>query len=134
MIDYKTLTDNVIDGIEDPLKGFAVISELKDSIDEAYEAIKEVAIEEARKYPEKEFEWNGYGFKKRSSRKSWKFKGIIEIEEREAEIKKLKEKYKAIYQAFKDGMETVTSDGEVAQLPQLEFTKESLSYVGRNSE
>lgn len=70
--------------------------------------------------------YKGATFEFRSGGKMFNFKGISEIDQKEAELKDLKEKYQAAWENKQKGLLAVTEDGEELQLPTISYRKSSM--------
>jgi len=71
-------------------------------------------------------EYKGVTFEFKSGGKMFNFKGISEIDSKEAELKALKEKYQAAWENKQKGLLAVTEDGEELQLPTISYRKSSM--------
>ena len=101
-------------------KGLALIKDFESS------KINEIA-NEASQYPDG---YHGYEIKSTNGRKTFTYKGIPEVEEKENELKSVKEKYASAFEGVEKGSTTidfldngnrgwVSPDGEVLPFPEL---------------
>ena len=132
MIDYKQLVQDIIDGNEDPLKGFAILKDIADDISKCLSEIEAYAMEEAQKM-DKTFEKYGYRFTRRDGSSRCSYKGIEEWESKKSELSKIEAKYKAALKSSEMGITPVSEDGEEMQLPTLIHSKGSISIKPLNN-
>lgn len=132
MIDYKELTQNAIDGIENPFIALSQLKKLKSDIDEAIKNVEPIAIQEAEK-EDKNFEYKGLKIELRQGRKVWNFKKLDEWSTYNKELKDCEERYKAAYSNFEKGLISANKDGEVLELPEVTYTKSSLIIKNLNN-
>lgn len=71
-------------------------------------------------------EYKGATFEFRSGGKMFNFKGISEIDQKEAELKALKDRYQSAWENKQRGLLAVTEDGEELQLPTVSYRKSSM--------
>ena len=126
-LNIEELVQNAIDGIEDPLKAYAIITDINKTSKKALDQIKDLALNEAEKHGGKTFESDGFIFEKRAGGRSWSFKGIEEVEKKEQELKDVKEKYKLAFSSREKGMDTYDPEsGAELDLPTVIFRSDSL--------
>jgi len=125
MIDVKELTQNVIDGTEDPLMALSILKGLQNEIKSCIAEVEPSAIAEAEKY-EKTFEHKGLKIELRQGRKVWNFKNLPEWQKAEKAKIDCEEQYKAAYSNFEKGLSAVKQDGEVLELPEVTYGKPSI--------
>jgi hypothetical protein len=119
------LTQNVVDGVESPFKALGMLKDIKDYINKAYDQVAEVAVADAENY-ENTFEVDGFKFEKRKGSKRFDFKNIEEIVNAKNQVKELEAKYKQAFSSYEKGLQPVTEDGEVLELPRVTYGKDVL--------
>tara|TARA_Y100000310_G_scaffold261871_1_gene271402 strand:- start:115 stop:522 length:408 start_codon:yes stop_codon:yes gene_type:complete len=128
MIDFKQLTQDVIDGKEDPLKAYGIIKQLEKELKEASDIVKEAALSEASNYEEKDFVKGDFMFQKKAGRTIYDFSGIHEWKEVDQYKKDLEKKYKGAFSAYKKGSTMIDDEtGEVVPVPKVKFTQDVLT-------
>lgn len=75
---------------------------------------------------EHQSEYKGYKIEVRSGRKTFNYKGIKAIDEKEAELKQLKETAKQAFLSSQKGMMIASEDGEEIQLPKISYSASSV--------
>jgi hypothetical protein len=124
----SVLVENVEEGIESPLKGYAVLAEAKKFIEQCMEQIKPIAVDAATRMGEKTFAADGYQFTFTDGRRNWDYKGIELWEQKNRELKEIEAMLKANAEASQRSMsQLITPDGEVLQAAKLTFSAPSLS-------
>lgn len=126
MIDYAELVQNVLNGDESPLKAYAILSLLQKDIDKAVKEIKEYALEEANKYPDKTFEDYGFKFERRNGSARYSFKHIEEWSNLKEQLSDVEQRAKQAYSSYKSGLTSVSEDGEVMELPEVTYGSDVL--------
>lgn len=89
---FLELTDKAKSGILNPLIVYIDLKRQLEQISGAIDEVKDLAIDEALKYPEKSFKLSGAIIEKRSSPAQWDYSGVKqyqEAKERLAYIQKL---------------------------------------------
>lgn len=129
--DIKSVIDSVIVGVDlgnvNPLDAFAVFKKMEKLFNEAKKTIDNYAIEEAEKYGNKSFEYNGQKFEVRDGAKRYSFKDIEEWKIANENLKNIEEKYKTAYKNNKIGLSALDEEtGEVLQVPTVTNNKSSL--------
>lgn len=69
MIQYNQLVQDVIDGVEDPLKAYGVMKTAHSHLSDCLVQIKELVMEQAELQGEKNFDLHGYSFERKNGRK-----------------------------------------------------------------
>lgn len=123
---------DVENGVENPLRAYLKLVELKKDIEKAIDYIKDYAINEASKY-EKGAEIDGKRLVYSRGRAMYDFSKIgawIEAKER---LKEVEDYYKTLYLAkSKTGFDNVNIDsGEIAVLPEVTYTSDYIK-IERN--
>lgn len=124
-MNYSELVQNVIDGVESPIKAYAVLKTQKEHIEKCLEEIGEEVNHATENY-EKHFTEHGFKFEKRSGGKYYDFSDIREWKNKKDELVKMESNYKAAYSNYEKGQQSVTEDGELVPLPVVKFKKDSL--------
>ncbi len=125
IIGLMELSIQVEKGEADPLKAYAHAKSLAAANAHAFKIIEQAAIEEAEKY-EKSFEYHGIKFEKRNGSKRYSQSHVKEWQEKSLELKAIEGRLKAAYNASQLNLTSVTSDGEVMELPTITVGKDSL--------
>lgn len=126
MINVSELVQNAIDGIENPLKAYAVLKELQKQVSDGISQIEEAAIEEASKYGEKTFEAMNYKFEIREGARRYSFKNIEQWNEASKKLKDIEALCKQAAMAYEKGKTIIDDDGEVVPIAEVTFSKSSL--------
>ena len=125
-MDIVELLLKVEEGNESPLKAYAQLKQHSKIVSEAINQVEQYALEEAEGYGEKTFEDHGFKFEVRSGSKRWDFSEIELWNNYNAGMKELEAKYKASYNAYEKGIQSVDEEGEVVPVPKVTFTKSSI--------
>lgn len=120
------IISEVENGNTDALTTYAEIKQLKDMYDMAQKQIEPIVMQEAELYSEKEFSKGQYKFTKRNGATRYSYKNITEWSDKNKELKKIEEKYKAAFIAQNKGILTASSQGEELELPIVTHSKDSL--------
>ena len=123
MINNGELVQNVIDGLEDPLKAYALLLDQKTYIEKCIKEIKEGALQEAQKY-DKTFELHGYKFESKKGGAYYDYSTIPDIKEAERNLKELKQEAIARTKTVHD---CLSEDGEILPKPIVKYKADSLS-------
>jgi hypothetical protein len=116
-MNFKQLTQDVIDGNESALKAYGLIKDYSDEIKKSLDIVKEAAIQEASLYEEKTFKYGGFKFEKRAGGQRFDFSQLSEWKDHKKALKDCEDRYKAAYAAYKRGVNQVSSDGEILEMP-----------------
>lgn len=119
------MVQNVEDGIESPFRALGILKDIEKHIIECRKNVEEVAIHEAEHY-ENTFDMDGFRFEKRKGSKRWDFSEIEEITTLKGMVKDAEAKYKQAFSSYEKGLQPVTEDGEVLDLPRVTFGKDVL--------
>lgn len=121
---------DVVDGVErgsrSALLAYAEMKRFADIASQAVKQIEPIAMEEAIKYGEKEFETHGFKFQIRNGATRYSYKHIPEWQEANEKVKDVEERYKAAFIARQKGLLTASEDGEEMILPEITRSKDSL--------
>ncbi len=126
MVNIGELVQNVIDGQEDPLKALIVLKNLEKEVKEGLKVISPAAQDEAEKY-EKTFQYHGHELTRTEGRRTFNFKKIPEWMKKSTELKEMEAMYKQAYASYEKGITPVSEDGEVIPLPEVTYSKSSIS-------
>jgi hypothetical protein len=120
------LVDNVEEGIESPFEALSHLKEIDVFIKDAQKQVMEVALHESQ-YEDKTFIKGDHQFTKMSGRTIWNFKKLKDWKQSKDNLKSIEDKYKTAFKNSQNGLTMVTNDGEVLELPEVSFTKDTLS-------
>ena len=127
MIDQLSkLVTNVEEEIESPFEALTYFKTLESFIKDAQKQVMEVALHESR-YEDKTFSKGDHQFTKMNGRTIWNFKKLKDWTETKSHLKVIEDKYKTAFRNSQNGLTLVTSDGEVLELPEVSYTKDTLS-------
>lgn len=128
-------TEFLLQGVEDgninPLDAFISFKAILEIIDKAKKIIDDKALKEAEKHNNLS-SYKGFKISIINGRKSYIFKNIPEIQNKENELKSIQEKYKNAFDGIDKGTTIlenggwVSQDGEILPLPEISFGK---SYI-----
>jgi len=121
----KQLVEDVINGEESGLKAFALIKEQLKEVTDCLKAVEGYAMEEAEKY-EKTFSLEGFQFEKRAGGRQFNFKTSESWTKKKAELSAVEERLKAAFNAYQNKLNTADENGELIELPEVTFRKDSL--------
>lgn len=127
MIDtIAKMCENTDDGKQSPFEALGYLKELDNTIKEALKYVMKVAIDEA-KYEDKTFINGLHQFTKVNGRAIYNFKNIKEWSDIKSNLKEVEDKYKTAFRNYSNGIQNVTNDGEVLDLPEVKYTADTLS-------
>lgn len=112
----NTLEELTTQAEEGYISGLDVYVELKKAIDHLsalQDRVKPIAIEEASKEDEKQFEKNGASIQYRDGAGRWDFKGLDDWTAKKGELSEIESRHKAAYQQWQRGLQMVDENGEV---------------------
>jgi len=122
----NNLAVDVIQGVEDPLKAYAILKDVQSKVKEALEGISEDVLNEASKHG-KNFEMHGFNFEQRNGKATYSFKHIPEIVKKEIELKALKDLSKEAYKMSQTGLEVVNiGEGNMITPALVTYSKDSV--------
>lgn len=124
MIDYSQLVQEVIDGNLDPIEGYAILKENEQFLQKCINEIKDLALDEARKYDQKTFKNYGYKFEFKNGGALYDYSNIEEIKELEDKLKIMK---KEAQNRCKTKHQILSEDGEILPKPIVKYRSDSLS-------
>lgn len=130
MFDYAQLVQDVLDGNESALKAYGVLKQTENLIKDCLDQVKDLALEEAAKHPEKTFKDHDFIFERRNGAARYSFTHIAEWKQAKEDLKAIETKAKQAYSAYKNGLNTVTDDGELQELPKVTYSTDSLIVKG----
>jgi len=122
---FNDITNNVIQGMTDPLIAYAELKEYKREIDQALKHIEPIALEESEKYG-KSFELHGVKFERRNGATRYDFKHIEQWQMMHQELKNFEMQSKQALAAMKHGANYIDENGEQIPVPKLTYAKDSL--------
>ena len=122
---FNDITNNVIQGMTDPLIAYAELKEYKRDIDQAIKDIEPIALEESEKYG-KSFELHGIKFERRNGSTRYDFKHIEQWQMMHQELKNFEMQSKQALAAMKHGANYIDENGEQIPVPKITYTKDSL--------
>ena len=96
----KHIQNAVLGGEINALEAFVYLKWIEQIADKAKAQIIDLSLEEAEKYPEKKFKEFGCEIQVKSAAGRYDFSEIKEIEDKENELKALKEKHKQAYKSM----------------------------------
>lgn len=122
------LVQNVEDGQEKPLRGYATLESTIKFLTECKNQIKDAAITEAERHNEKTFTEAGFEFQLKEGRRNWSFSNCDSWKQTNNKLKAIERELKGAYEAMQSGERVVANNdtGEI-EVPQLTFSKPSLS-------
>ena len=122
---FNDITNNVLQGMTDPLMAYAELKEYKRAIDEAIKQIEPIALEESEKYG-KSFELHGIKFERRNGATRYDFKHIEQWQMMHQELKRFELQCKQALNAMKYNANYIDENGEQIPVPKVTYTKDSL--------
>jgi hypothetical protein len=126
--EVQQVINSIIVGIDlgnvNPLEAFAVFKKMEKMFDEAKKKIDLLAIEEAEKFGQKSFEYNGQKYEVRDGAKRIDFSNIEEWKIANENLKEIEDKYKKVSLISHAVIDQVT--GEILPKPLIKFSKSSL--------
>ncbi len=123
----KQLVQDSLDGNENPLKAYGIICNQIEELKICAEQVKEAAILEALNQDKKTFTNSGFKFSLKEGGARYDYKHIKEWADAKKVLDDIQAKLKIAYAAYKQGLNTADGDGEVVELPNVTYNKESLS-------
>lgn len=116
----------VENGERDALAAYAEIKKLEKEFASAKKQVEDLALDEAIKFGEKSFEHQGFKFEIRKGATRYSYKNISIWRDKNKELKEIESRAKAAFLAKQKGMLTATDDGEEIELPEVNYSKDSL--------
>ena len=120
------MCEDVENGEESPLEALANLKELEKTMKDAIQFVMKYAVDEASKY-EKTFNEGDHQFTLVNGRRTFSFKNIKEWNEINKQKKSCEDKYKQLWMSAKNGVTCITDDGEIVDLPDVTYAKDSVS-------
>ena len=135
------MAEQVYEGELSHLDALITMRQHKEQLEKSLDIIKHYETENLNEITNKADEYKGkylgYEIKSVSGRKSYSFKGIIEVENAEQEKKRIEEKYKSAFDGFQKGtvlteevdgvLHWIDSDGFLQPFPELSIGKSYLT-------
>jgi len=104
-----------IQGETDPLKAYIELKKIDVALQESIKALKELAIDESDKYPEKSFEMDGVIVSKSRAAGRWDYSEIEQWRKGKKELESIESLAKEAYKATEKGRNVIDGDGVVVQ-------------------
>ena len=120
------LVTNVEDEKESPFEALAYFKALESFIKDAQKQVMEVALHDSR-FEDKTFSKGSHQFTKVNGRTVWNFKKLKDWSDTKQQLKSIEDKYKTAFRNSQNGLTLITGDGEVLELPEVTYTKDTLS-------
>lgn len=120
------LVQDVEDGNESALKGFAILKGQISFLQECLNQIEPQALDEALRHGKKTFEDHGFKFEIRSGAKRFDFSNIAEWSKLKDDMKAIEEERKSAWAASQKGITPIDSEGEIIVLPEVKYSKDSI--------
>ena len=119
------IIQDVYDGNQSALEVKAVKKMFLDKFKSFADVIDEAAQSEAENY-EQSFDLFGFRFEKRKGSKRFDFSNIEEIQDLKAMIKEREQFYKTAFASYEKGINQVSEDGEILEMPKVTYGKDVL--------
>lgn len=119
------LVQNAVDGVESPFRALGIITDIEKFVIQARKEVLEVALAEAENY-ENTFDMDGFRFEKRKGSKRFDFSNIQTIVDLKNQIKVEEAKHKQAFSNYEKGLQAITEDGEVLELPLVKYSNDVL--------
>ena len=126
-MNIEQLVKDVDEGVENPLKAYAIIRSRQKQLADAIAHIEEYAMDEAVKYGERSFTDMGWRFDLRDGSRRCSFKEIDEWVRLNKAIKEKEAQYKEAAVAHEKGNSVVDENGEVVPPAAVSYTRPSIS-------
>lgn len=120
------LVQNIEDGIESGLKGYAILVKHIKFLTECANQIKPIALDEASRYEDKKFEDHGFSFELRNGGKQFDFKNCSEWTKAKNNIKSIEDDLKSKWNASQKGEMIISQEGEVIEIPTVTFRSDAI--------
>lgn len=124
--DLAHFVTEVENGERDALSAYATIKKLEKEFNLAKSQLEPLAMVEAEKFGQKSFEHQGVKFEIRNGATRYSYKNITEWQNKSKELKELEARAKQAFIAKQKGILTATEDGEEIELPEVNYSKDSL--------
>lgn len=125
MNDYSNAVQEVHNGNADPIEVYAQLKSEIDYLQKMKDEIESYALKEIDKF-DKKFQYKGFSIERREGRRMFCFDNISSWKEKNKELKEIESAAKAAYSNSQKNFTTVTSEGEIVDLPTVKFSKESI--------
>ena len=126
-MNYTQLVQDIEDGNESALKGLSLLREQKKIIDACIKQVDPIALDEAEKYGEKTFEYQGFSFQLKIGAKRFNFSNSEKWSKAKASITDIESAMKEAWQASQRGSQTVDEDGVLVDIPEVTYNNDSLT-------
>lgn len=123
----EQLVEETVQGERRALRTYGILKQIESELKKQIDQVKELALDEAEQYEQKDFVADGFAFTLRPGRTIWSFKHIPSWQEEQAKLKAIEESAKQAYKAMNKNMHQVTEDGEVIEPAKVSYSKPSLS-------
>ena len=128
-MNVEQITNQVHEGNLNALDAFIALKESKKEIEAALKEIEEDALLEASKYGAKTFDHAGWKIQLKDGSRRWNFKECQSWNTAKETLTEVEATLKAAYQAGERNLHAVTEDGEELELPQVTYSKSSISIT-----
>lgn len=122
---YDTF-DKYCAGDMSALEAFARLKQMEKDLKDMLNEVEPDALHEAASYPENTFCNGVYTFEKRKGGANYNFKVIPEWVAKKEELTEIENKAKAAFKASILNVTGISVDGEVIDLPEVTYKKDSL--------
>jgi len=122
----SAMAEDVENGNESPFEALANLKTLEKDLKDAISYVMEFAVAEGSKY-EKTFIKGDHQFTLVNGRRNFNFKNIKNWSDKKAELKAIEDLHKTAWQQYQNGINAITQDGEILQMPEVTYSKDSIS-------
>lgn len=113
------MADDANNGLQNALKVYIDLKRIEKTLSDCLESVKEGAIAEANKYPQKSFELNGAKIEKKKSASRYIYSNIPQWVRAKGVVTQLEALAKQSYEANKKGLSIIDSDGIIVPCPEF---------------
>jgi len=124
-MNIEQITQDVMDGNQNPYEALYLLKQRLKTVKLAIEIVEVEAMNQCE-YEDKTFEKDGFKIEKRNGRKQWNFKQCKSFQIANDNLEEIKNDLKANYGLFEKGKSSVDEHGEVGEVPQVTYSKDSL--------
>ena len=125
-MNYKEITEQVVEGEMNPLIALAKLKKIKKELEECFKQVDPLALEESQLHGNKTFELMGYSFEKRSGGRMYDFKGVPSWVKAKEKLKEVENQSLQALKSYESGLMVANAEGEEVILPKVLFRKDSL--------
>ena len=125
MMDLTKIVQDVIEGNESPYKALYDLKQQLATLKSAIEVVEVEAFNQAE-YEDKTFEKDGFKIEKRNGAKRWNFKGCKTYQIAKDNLSEIEDELKANYKLWEMGKSSVDEFGEIGDVPQVTYNKDSM--------